>query len=128
MSTPVDLKSKPITRNSRKRTSEDQRKPLEELGASPTLQQTRKRKNSSKSTQGEPLSKKMAENQLLEAINGIRASVDAMEGQMRNAPSKEDMGSILNEIRGVRESVIRNTDRIDTLFDLRKEDLSLIHI
>ena len=45
-----------------------------------------------------------------------------MEFQMRNVPSKTDLNSLVNEIRNVRESVIRNTDRIDTLFDLRKSD------
>ena len=64
----------------------------------------------------------MADNQILEAINGIKSSVQAMEAQMKTVPSKADLGSIVSEIRSVRESVIRNTDRIDSLFDLRKND------
>ena len=68
----------------------------------------------------------MAENQLLEAINGIKTSVAAMENQMKAAPTKADLSSTLTEIRGVKENVIRNTDRIDTLFDLRKNDGELL--
>lgn len=68
----------------------------------------------------------MADNQILEAINGIKTSVAAMETQMRNVPSKEDLGAIVTEIRGVRETVIRNTDRIDSLFDLRKNDEKIL--
>ena len=74
----------------------------------------------------EPRSKKMADNQILEAINGIKASVKSMEKQLKAAPTKEDIGSIVTELRGVKETVIRNTDRIDTLFDLRKEDAVLL--
>ena len=48
--------------------------------------------------------------------------MSAMEAQLKNVPSKNDLGAIVTEIRGVRETVIRNTDRIDSLFDLRKDD------
>ena len=70
----------------------------------------------------EPQAKKMADNQILEAINGIKNSVAAMEQQLKAVPTKTDMANIVTEIKGVREQVIRNTDRIDNLFDLRKED------
>ena len=36
--------------------------------------------------------------------------------------TKADMGSMLSEIRSVKENVIRNKDRIDTLYDMRKAD------
>ena len=49
-----------------------------------------------------------------------------MEKQLKAAPTKEDIGAIVNELRGVKEKVIRNTDRIDTLFDLRKEDNAIL--
>ena len=80
-----------------------------------------KRKGSTESL-GEPKPKRMAENQILEAINGIKNSVAAMEQQLKTVPTKTDMANIVSEIRGVKERVIRNTDRIDTLFDLRKDD------
>ena len=84
------------------------------------------RKSSVGDPQDEPKTKKMADNQILDAINGIRASVTAMEAQMRSAPTKADLGNIVNEIRAVREDVIRNTDRIDTLFDLRRSDEKIL--
>ena len=69
----------------------------------------------------------MADNQtILDAINGIKTSVTAMEKQLKEAPTKNDLTSFVTEIRGVRESVIRNTDRIDTLFDMRKDDGALL--
>ena len=74
----------------------------------------------------EPQAKKMADNQILEAINGIRNSVTAMEQQLKAVPTKTDMANIITEIKGVRERVIRNTDRIDNLFDLRKEDTAAL--
>ena len=48
----------------------------------------------------------MADNQLLDAINGIKNSVTAMEHQMRNIPSKTDLNQLVNEIKGVRETVL----------------------
>ena len=92
------------------------------MTASPNLPTSRKRKNSSVNHIEEPSPKRMAEAQLLDAINGIKASVNAMEAQLRNVPSKDDLTAIVTEIRGVKETVIRNTDRIDTLFDIRKDD------
>ena len=64
----------------------------------------------------------MADSQLMEAINGIKNSVSAMEQQLRTVPTKTDFNSIITEIRCVKENVIRNKDRIDTLYDLRKRD------
>ena len=118
MSTPSSTHpSKPLTRNSNKK------RPLStsEEGATPVLT-TRKRKSSCRNTEEEPKSKKMVDAQILEAINGIKTSVAMLEQQLRAAPTKADLGALVTEIRGVRESVIRNTDRIDTLFDLRKDD------
>ena len=68
----------------------------------------------------------MADNQILEAINGIKNSVTAMEQQLKSVPTKADMANIVTEIKNVKEKVIRNTDRIDTLFDLRKDDGELL--
>lgn len=50
----------------------------------------------------------------------------AMEQQLRAAPTKADINTLVSEIKGVKETVIRNTDRIDTLFDLRKQDGEMI--
>ena len=119
MSTPVLPTNKPITRSSNKKQQAGNRN---SEGASPNLQSSRKRKGSLEPLQDEPAAKKMADNQLLEAINGIKTSVNAMEQQLKAAPTKADFASLVNEIKGVRESVIRNTDRIDTLYDLRKMD------
>ena len=105
MSTPGNAATKhakPTTRSANKRTAEAQKSTS--LGASPTLN-PRKRKSSSCETLEEPLPKRMADNQILEAINGIKNTM----------ATKADMGSMLNEIRSVKENVIRNKDRIDTL-------------
>ena len=126
MSTPVNTKVKPTTRSSKKKTTVEPEIKTDNFGASPVLLANRKRKNSSADNIGEPCSKRMADNQILEAINGIQKSVNAMENQMRNVPSRDDLSAIVTEIRGVRESVIRNTDRIDSLFDLRKEDVKIL--
>ena len=86
------------------------------------LQGSRKRKNSTEQPNGEPLSKRMAEGQILEAIRDVKDSVKAMETQIKAVPTKADLNSIVSQIKEVKEMVIRNTDRIDTLYDLRKED------
>ena len=64
----------------------------------------------------------MADAQILDAINGIKTSMAAMEQQLRAAPTKSDINALVTEIRGVKESVISNKDRIDTLYNLRKQD------
>ena len=121
MDTPSNRPNKPSTRSANKKAPHPDLKNA--TGASPVLPAvSRKRKSSIDKAPEEPLAKRMAENQLLEAINGIKTSVSAMEQQMRTVPSKADLGSLVDEIRSVRECVIRNTDRIDTLFDLRKMD------
>ena len=122
MSTPSSGSSKPTTRSANKKGTSS----TTNLGASPALQ-SRKRKSSINDPGEEPLAKKMADNQtILDAINGIKTSVTAMEKQLKEAPTKNDLTSLVSEIRGVRESVIRNTDRIDTLFDMRKDDGALL--
>ena len=116
--------TKPITRSSRRKTEGGT---VQNSGASPVLQPGgRKRKSSVHDQLEGPQAKRMADNQLLEAINGIKNSVAAMENQLRTVPTKSDLGAIMTEIRGVKETVIRNKDRIDTLFDLRKEDERLL--
>ena len=57
----------------------------------------------------------MADIQLLEAINGIK---NAMKNQLKTVPTKPDLNSLVGELRGVKELVIRNKNRID----MRKED------
>ena len=122
MSTPTAGTKKPVTRSNKKITEAAS---TNATGSSPVLT-SRKRKPSVRDPTEESLPKKMADNQILEAINGIKASVTAMEKQLKAAPTKEDIGAIVNELRGVKEKVIRNTDRIDTLFDLRKEDNAIL--
>ena len=119
MSTPHS--TGPKTRSTTKKTENPSLYP-QSPGASPALGTSRKRRNSVELPLYEPPAKRMADSQLMEAINGIKNSVSAMEQQMRNVPSKADLNTIVTEIRGVKETVIRNTDRIDTLFDLRKKD------
>ena len=135
MSTPVSTQvNKPTTRSANRKASTGSGG----AGASPVFPSgPRKRKSSFEPLQDEPLPKKMADNQILDAINGIKSSMAAMEQQLRTAPTKADINGLVSEIKGVKETVIRNTDRIDTLFDMRKTDsdflakhvdLSLIHI
>ena len=128
MSTPTGARTKPPTRSAKKRATEAVQAIAGQLetGSSPVIKTARKRKNSAAENPGEPASKRMADSQILEAINGIKTSVAAMEAQMKTAPTKDDLAGIVTEIRGVKESVIRNTDRIDTLFDLRKSDDKLL--
>ena len=123
MATPRGQANKPSTRSSSKK-AEGNGIIGSPGDASPILQPaSRKRKISvGQNLPEEPQLKRMADNQILEAINGIKTSVSAMEQQLKTVPSKSDLGAIVTELRGVRESVIRNTDRIDTLYDLRKKD------
>lgn len=90
--------------------------------SSPVLPPSRKRKSSLDPLQDEPLAKKMADNQILESITGIKTSMVSMEQQLKAAPTKADFWALVNEIKGVKENVIRNKDRIDTLYDLCKQD------
>ena len=123
MSMPLTQDNKPNTRSSSKKTGAQ----ANNLGASPILRgSTRKRKSSCESAAEGPAAKKMAENQILEAINGIKTSMAAMENQLRAAPTKTDFNNLVTEMRNVKETVIRNTDRIDTLYDLRKNDGELL--
>ena len=66
----------------------------------------------------EPLSKIMAEGQILEAIQGIKKSINSMKGQMKSFPTKSDLGEMVEEIKEVREAVNNNTSKIDKLFEL----------
>ena len=118
MSTPVGRPSKPTTRSTSKKTpvaaaaaTEDR-----ETGGSPILQLTRKRKGSENNPDNEPLPKRMADNQVLEAIRGIHKSMTAMETQMKSCSTKRDLDSLVGEIKEVKDSVNRNSDRIDELF------------
>ena len=90
-------------------------------GASPLLR-GRKRKSSGISTTAPP-SKRMADNEILAAINDVGKSVVAMEKQLKNCCTKEDMSKMTKEIRG---EVLKNSQRIDTLFEMRKNDAPLL--
>ena len=50
-----------------------------------------------------------------------------MENQLKTVPTKTDLNNLVTEIRDVKETIIRNTDRIDTLYDMRKEDRDYLH-
>ena len=95
--------------------------PNPDNGASPALQ-NKKRKASEEKLGDEPKPKRMAENQILEAIKGIKTSVNSMEKQMKTFSTKADLDSLFGEIKEVRGSVNANTGRIEKLFQLRKED------
>ena len=121
MSTPLPQTNKPTTRSANKKQN-NTTDPCG-VGGSPVLQPAkRKCKSSVEVLQEEPLPKRMAENQILEAINGLKTSMTAMEQELRAAPTKTDFNSLVTEIRSVKENVIRNKDHIDTLYDLRKSD------
>ena len=61
----------------------------------------------------------MADNEILAAINDVGKSVVAMEKQLKNCCTKEDMSTMTKEIR---QEVRTNRQRIDKLFDMHKED------
>ena len=65
----------------------------------------------------------MADNEILAAINDVGKSVVAMEKQLKNCCTKEDMSKMTKEIRG---EVLKNSQRIDTLFEMRKNDAPLL--
>ena len=87
-------------------------------GASPVLR-GRKRKTSATREQSEPPSKRMADGEILAAINDVGKSVVAMEKQLKNCCTKEDLSAMTKEIKN---EVQRNTSRIDQLFEMRKSD------
>ena len=91
-----------------------------DIGSSPQLA-GRKRKVTAEHVDG-PAAKKMADNQILEAINGIKTSVNSMNNQMKNFSTKADLSAMMGEIKDVKEAVVQNSSRIDELFHLRKED------
>ena len=93
MSTPVPEATKPNTRSSNKKQQNTTVKPANN-GASPTLQASRKRKSSLELNTDEPAAKKMADNQVLDTINGIKTSITAMEQQLKAAPTKADFSSL----------------------------------
>ena len=68
----------------------------------------------------------MAEGQILEAVNSIKNSMTTMQAQLNSVPTKTELNALVTEMPDVKEMVIRNTDRIDTLFDLRKEDKEVL--
>lgn len=88
----------------------------QEETASPTLR-SRKRKNSGE--EKGPPSKRMADNEIMAAISDICKSMVSMEKQLKNCCTKEYMMRMTKEIRS---EVQNNTQRIDKLFDLRKND------
>ena len=116
MSTPVNQKSKPNTRSASKKQATAapganvqpnihkvaaEVIDLVDLGESPQLH-NRKRKVSAEKHTDEPAAKRMADNQILEAINGIKASMGSMEKQMRTFSTKADLNTMLHRSNKLR--------------------------
>lgn len=101
-----------------KKTTDNKKKQAE--SASPVLR-GRKRKNSAE-TQDQPLAKKMAEGQILEAINSIKTGMAAVQNQLKLCATSKDLDKLVTEIRDVKSGVQTNNDRIEKLFELRKKD------
>ena len=89
-------------------------------GSSPVLR-GRKRKSSA-ATPDQPLAKKMAEGQILEAINNIKTGMDAVQDQLKSCATSKDLDKLVSEIRDVKSGVQTNNERIEKLYELRKED------
>lgn len=115
MSAPVNSNTKPATRSSVKKNT-SLKKQTEDNSSSPVLLSKRKRRSSASDPSDEPLPKRMADNQILDAINGLKNTM----------ATKADLNTIVTEIRGLKETVIRNKDRIDTLYDMRKADSEIM--
>ena len=110
-------------RNLPKRQSRTPGPPVND-GSSPALR-TSKRKTSEMLDKVEPPAKRMADNEILAAINDVGKSVVAMEKQLQNCCTKQDLSIMTREIRA---EVQANTNRIDQLFEMRKEDKKLEQI
>ena len=67
----------------------------------------------------EPANKRMAEDQILAALNGIQTSVATMETRMASFSTKNDFDTLAAEIKA---GVEHNNMRIDRLYDLRRSD------
>ena len=97
-----------------------ERRPVQVEGTSPVLR-GRKRKNSAENTE-QPLAKKMAEGQILEAIKSIKTGMEAVQNQIKSCATSRDLDKLVTEIRDVKTGVQINNDRIEKLYELRKQD------
>ena len=61
----------------------------------------------------------MATNEILNAINGIKKSVEAMDQQLESFCTKNDFSTLLAETN---EGFQTNSNRITKLYELRKAD------
>ena len=88
-----------------------ERRRATELGSSPVLRQSRKRKPTSDSLEEDtPPAKKMATNEaVLKALTEISVKVSGIDQRMQNAATKDDIASIKNELK---LDVKRNEDKI----------------
>ena len=50
----------------------------------------------------------MVDNQILEAINGIKASVGSMEKQLKTFSTKADLNVMVGQIREIKNTVVEN--------------------
>ena len=128
-STPEHLMSGAPRRPSRARTStvtaqdpnslqkDPTSKVAAELSASPVLRGKKRRTSQEASDQPSP--KRMATNEILAAINGVKRSVESMDKRLKNFCTKNDLRVLSDEVS---EGLQSNSSRISQLYDLRKSD------
>ena len=122
MSTPLSSppKRKPTTRSTKSKPGRVTAVIDLDLESSPVLRGVKRKSQSDSSS--EPASKKMAEGQILDAIKGVKASVSAMENQLKTFTTKADLSCMVEEIKNVRDSVQVNSANIEKLFEMRQDD------
>ena len=127
LSTPRHLMSSALRRFTRNPTTKTQEPNLASTGvtakgaveqsASPVLRGKKRRTSQEASDQPSP--KRMATNEILAAINGIKRSVEAMDKRLGNFCTKTVLRSLSAEVS---EGLQSNSSRISKLYDLRKSD------
>ena len=126
MSTPAHSNKRPGTRSATKKSatpndsSITNNNPTHSAG-SPALR-GRKRKNSGEIDCEGPLSKKMAEDKILDAIKAVNNTVNSMENKMKTFATKDDLCEMMGQVREVKNGVLQNSANIERLFELRKTD------
>ena len=85
---------------------------------SPVLR-TRKRRASGEESGGQPASKRMASDDILAAINGIKRSVDTMDNRLNNFCTRSDLEAMSGEMR---DGLNKNSARITKQYEMRKND------
>ena len=104
------------TRNSAKKAYQTRANKAVADSASPSLP-NRKRKASQETEQPSP--KRMASDEILSAIAGIRKSVEALDTRLGNFCTRADFQVLSTDLR---EGLNNNTSNIQKLFELRRED------